>query len=75
MGAAEAKQPARGGRIREMITRIMTMVRTATAAATTRNGKGGMTMHLLADCGSNRSYAVVFAILACPRWEESDARC
>ncbi len=73
MGAAEAKQPARGGRIREMITRIMTMVRTATA--TTRNGKGGMTMHMLADCGSNRAYAAVFAILACPRWEKSIVRC
>ncbi len=71
MGAAEAKQPARGGRIREMITRIMTMVRTVT----TRNGNGGMTMHLLADCGSNRAYAAVFAILACPRWEKSIVRC
>ncbi len=71
MGAAAAKQPARGGRIREMITRIMTMVRTATD----RNGKGGMTMHMLADRGFDRLDAAVLGILACPRWEGSVARC
>lgn len=46
------------------------MVRTAT----TRSGKGGMTMSLLADRGFDRGYTAVFAILACPRWEESVAR-
>ncbi len=71
MGAAAAKQSARGGRIREMITRIMTMVGTAT----NRNGKGEMTMHMLADRGFNRTNAAAFGILACPRWEEAVARC
>ena len=71
MGAAAAKQSARGGRIREMITRIMTMVGTAT----NRNGEGGMTMRMLADRGFDRLNAAVFGILACPRLEECFARC
>ncbi len=71
MGAAAAKQSARGGRIREMIIRIMTMVGTST----NRNGKGGMTMSMLADRGFDRTHTAVFAILADPRWEESVARC
>lgn len=71
MVAAGANQSVRGGRIRDMITRNITMVRTAT----TRNGKGGMTMHMLADRGFNRANAAAFGILACPRWEESVARC
>lgn len=47
------------------------MVRTAT----NRNGRGGTTMHMLADRGYDRFAAADFGILARPWWGESVARC